>query len=276
MNGAVDQADGLRRLVTAGRPRTISVAGMSPRVGATTAAMNLCVELARQGKPVLLLDQHARSLHSTCSVWSVAPAGSLADVASHRMDLAAAAAQGPCGVQILPAARDAISCVEPRALCPHGVIVIDVCLDEDRQLSPLARMADDVVIVMQPSAASITAAYAALKGLQDTRALQAFQFIVNEAASARQAQVVISNVVNASSRFLAVSLRPLGWVSCDPLVREAARLRKTVCEADPTSTAAREFRRIAAELMENPTRSPASDAPARRAPPAPSFARRAA
>lgn len=269
MNGAVDQADGLRRLLTAGRPRIIAIAGMSPQVGATTAAMNLSVELTRQGKPVLLLDEHGRSEGSTCSVWSVAPAGSLADVASHRMDLGVAAAQLACGVKILPAAHDAICCVEPRSLWPHGVVVIDVRLDERRQLSPLARMADHVVLVMQPSAASITAAYSALKGLQYTHGLQSFQFIVNEAADARQAQVVIANVVNTSSRFLSVSLRALGWVSRAPLVREAACLRQTVCEADPTSTAALQFRRIAAELMRSASRSPASSAaPGRCRPPA--------
>ena len=278
MNGAVDQADGLRRLLTAGRPRIISIAGMSRQVGATTAAMNLCVELSRQGKPVLLLDEHGPSRQSACSVWSVAPGGSLADVTSGRMDLASAAAHVSCGVKILPAPRTALSCVNPRSLWPQGVIVIDVCLDESRQLSSLARTADDVVIVMQPSAASITSAYAALKGLQYTHALQTFQFIVNQAGDARQAQVVISNVVNTSSRFLAVSLRPLGWVSCDCLVREAARLRKTVCEADPTRTAAREFRQIAAALTRAAVSSsrPLLAAPADSGPPALAPAPRAA
>src|SRR6185369_12460321 len=251
MSGAVDQADGLRRLLTAGRSRIIAVVGMSVGAGATTAAMNLCVSLGQQGKRVLLLDEHGCCPNTASSVWSVAPAGTLADVARQQINLDEAAAHVAQGVKLLPTPREMSNRpFNVRSLCPDGVIVIDVALDDEGRLSALARMADNVVVVMQPSAASITSTYAGLKQLQYTHALQTFQFLVNDVANVRQAQLVIANVMNTSSRFLAVSLRPIGSVSTDILVREAARLHRTVCEAYPTSAAATEFRRIATVLIQ--------------------------
>jgi flagellar biosynthesis protein FlhG len=251
VNVTADQADGLRRLLNASACRVIAVAGLSRGVGATLTAMNLSVELARQGKQVVLLDEHGCTAQSACAGWSIGPRGTLDDVACGRLDFASAAATAGCGVRVLPApAGLSRGSFNPRTLCPRGVIVVDVALDDSGQLSPLARIADELIIVMQPVASSITATYAGLKRVQYTHALQQFQFLVNNVASAAQAERVIANVTNASRRYLAVSLRPLGWISSDPLVCKARSSHQTVCEAYPTSPAAMEFRRIAAAVRE--------------------------
>lgn len=263
MNLVADQADGLRRLLSAGRSRIIAVAGLSRGVGATTAAMNLGVELARSGKTVLLLDEHAPAGNSACRVWSAQPAGALADVAARRMSIDDAAASVCQGMRVLPApAGDPYGGISLRTLCPEEIVVIDVALDRHGRLSPLAKLADELVVIMQPTAASITATYAGLKQLQFTHALQTFQFVVNAAASRQQADVVSSNVVNTSSRFLAVSLRPIGSVTSDIMVPDAARLCQCVCQAYPFSAPAVAFRAIAAALLAkavSPHRGPAPD-----------------
>lgn len=250
MSAPADQADGLRRLLTAGRPRIVAVAGLCAGVGATTAAMNLAAAFAQGGRPVLVLDEQWQRPDSLCAAWGVTPAGTLADV-GRGMPLAAAAARPMAGVQVLPA-PPAVSAApfSARALCPEGVILIDVALDAQGQLSPLARLADEVAVVMQPTVGSITATYAGLKRLQFAHALQTFRFVVNGASSPREAEVVIANVLRTSSRFLAVSLSALGCISLDGQVREAARLRQPVCVARPASQAAAQFRLLAAALLE--------------------------
>lgn len=250
MTEPVDQADGLRRLLTAGRPRIVAVAGVCAGMGATTVVMNLAVAFAQAGKPVLVLDEHAPGPRSLCEAWGVTPAATLADVVVRGMPVAAAAAQPMPGVRVLRApAGVSAATFSARSLSSGGMILIDVALDAQGQLSPLARLADDVAVVMQPSVASITATYAGLKRLQFAHALQTFRFIVNRASSLREAQVVIGNVVQTSSRFLTVSLRALGSISADQRVGEAARLRQPVCVACPGSQAAAEFRQVAAALM---------------------------
>lgn len=251
MSAPVDQADGLRRLLTVGRPRIVAVAGLCAGVGATTAVMNLAAAFAQGGKPVLVLDEHAPGPASLCAAWAVMPAGTMADFVVRGMPLAAAAAQPMPGVHVLPASPGvSAASFSARSLCPGGVILIDVALDAQGQLSPLARLADDVAVVMQPSVASLTATYAGLKRLQFAHALQTFRFIVNRTSSLREAQLVIGNVVQTSSRFLTLSLRALGSISSDERVREAARLRQPVCAACPGSQAAAEFRQVAAALLQ--------------------------
>jgi len=253
VSAAGDQAEGLRRKLS-GRARIVAVAGFSRGAGVTTAAMNLSVELARAGCPVLLLDEHASGAGAACTIWNVAPRGALTDVAAQRMNLAAAsAAIGSTGVRVLPASDPCAGTFNPRSLCPNGIVVIDAALDRAGQMSALARLADHLVLVMHSTAASITATYAGLKQMQLQHALQTFQFIVNGAADARQAHIVISNVMNTSSRYLAVALQPLGFVTHETLVRDAAGVHRTVCEAHATSEAAAEFRRIAAALTQRRT-----------------------
>ena len=150
----------------------------------------------------------------------------------------------------------------PHALLDCGVVLVDVALDARGQLSPLARMADHLVLVMQPSAASVTAAYAGLKRLQYAHALQRFQFLLNEVPNERRAKLVISNVQDASRRYLAVRLECLGWIGSDALVRQARRLNRTVCEAYTGSAAAHEFRRIAAAIAPGHAPAAAATAPA--------------
>lgn len=254
MSEPVDQADGLRRLLTAAtarKPRIIAFASMSAGAGATTAAMNVSVEIARHGQRVLLLDEHGSSDNSASSIWGLRPAGTLEDVAMRRMDVVAAAARCDAGVTLLPAPVGSCGRFDPRCVWMQGVIVVDVAFDAAGQLSALARMADDLVVVLQPSVPSITTGYARLKRLQYTHALQTFQVVVNAVASAQQAQTVLANIVDTSSRFLTVSLCPLGWVTSDALVRDAARAHKTVCEAHAGSAVASEYRRIAATLLKS-------------------------
>ncbi len=230
MSGA-DQADGLRRLLNKDGSRIVAIAGLSAGIGTTTVAMNLSVELARQGGPVLLLDEQAADSRSACACATV-----------------------PSGVRVLPAPQGASrDSFNPRTLCPGGIIVVDAALGPTGRLSPFARLADELVIVMQPMASSITATYAGLKRLQYTHALQQFRFLVNNVAGAAQAQRVIANVTNASARYLAVTLRPVGWISSDAMVGQARGSNQTVCEAYPASAAATDFRRAAAALAQGAT-----------------------
>ncbi len=168
------------------------------------------------------------------------PAGSVARGRRHRS----------AGVQVLPAPPAAdYDGLHPRTLCPQGTAVIDAELDAEGQLSPLARQADAVVVVMQPSPASITATYAGLKRLRPMQAPQAFHLLVNGAPDEQQARQVITNLARTGSRYLAVSLRPLGWLAADRLVRESGRRHQTVCEAYPGSAAASAYQGLASALL---------------------------
>lgn len=250
-----DQADGLRRLLAHSRTRVLAVASVGRGLGATTVAMNLGAALVHQGRDVLLLDEHGTAPGTASAAWGIDPLGTLADVASRRLTLEGAAARAACGVQVLPAVpRTPPGSADPRALWQGDVILIDAALDAEGRLSALGQAADELVLVMQPHAASITATYAGIKQLHYAHALRQLRFLVNGVAEPRAAQQVTSNLAEAGSRYLAVSLQPAGWVRAEPHMRDAQRLDRTVVEAFPASPAAADFRRIADEMGQWPWR----------------------
>ncbi|OUL98323.1 MinD/ParA family ATP-binding protein [Variovorax sp. JS1663] len=254
-----DQAEGLRRLLAQSRTRMLAIASMGRGMGATTAAMNLAAALALQGREVLLLDEHGTGDGTATAHWGLDPLGTLADVACQRLTLHGAAARSGCGVQVLPAVpRAPTACADPRTLWQGDVILVDAALDGEGRLSGLAQLADDLVLVMQPHAAAITATYAGVKQLHYAYALRQLRFLVNGVAEPRAAQQVADNLAQAGSRYLAVSLLPAGWVRAEPHTHDAQRLARTVVEAFPASPAAADFRRIADEMGHWPWRPGAS------------------
>lgn len=249
-----DQADGLRRLLAHTPTRVIAIAGMGRGMGATTATMNLGAALVQQGKDVLLLDEHCPTSESICGAWAIDPAGTLGDVAGGRLSCRQAAAQTGCGVGVLSAPPGEQKDADPRALLQGGVVLIDTVFDSEGRLSPLARLADELVLVLQPHPSSITSAYAGIKRLHYAHALRQLRFLVNGVASPEAAHQIMTNLANTGSRYLAVSLEPAGWVRYDAHMEDARRLRQTMVEAFPASPAAVDFRRIAADIGKWPWR----------------------
>lgn len=256
-----DQADGLRRLMAHSPARLVAVVGSSPGVGATSVALNLAAALAQQGKDVLLLDEHSGA-QSVGAIWKIAAAGTWSDVVSQRLRLESAAGFSACGVQVLAAEPAAnVSSENVHAIFPGRLVLIDVALDSEGALSPLARQADEVLVVLQPQAASITAAYVCIKRLHYAHAFQQLRILINRVASPVEAQRVLTNLSNTGSRYLALALEPVGHVMADPRLPHAQQLNLSVVEAFQASPAAIDFRRIAAELLQWPLRSPAGRLP---------------
>ncbi|MFZ2391993.1 MinD/ParA family ATP-binding protein, partial [Rhodoferax sp.] len=131
-------------------------------------------------------------------------------------------------------------------------VLIDAVLDRDGALSPLAAQADHVLVVLQPNAASITAAYTCIKRLHYAHALKRLRVLVNCATKVSEAQRILANLADTGSRYLALALHPAGCVRDDPRLAQAQRLNLTVVDAFQTSPAAIDLRQIAADLWQWP------------------------
>jgi flagellar biosynthesis protein FlhG len=252
-----DQADGLRYLMAQHSgmqaAHIIALVGSSPRIGVTSVALNLAAALVQQGKEVLLLDEQSGSRSAT-AMWAGAAVGSWSDVAAGGMSLPLAASRMACGALLLPVYRGdpAAAATAVRSVFQGQVILIDARLDESGALSPLAAQADDVIVVLRPQAASITAAYTCIKQLHYAHALQRLRIMVNQAAGMPEAQRVLNNLAATGSRYLGLALESAGCVAADPYLARAQGLKLSVVEAFQTSAAAVDFRRIAGQLLQWP------------------------
>lgn len=180
---------------------------------------------------------------------AVVGSGPAVGATSVTLNLAAALMQQGKDVLLLDE-RSAVTSTP--ALRQGRLVLIDAVLGKDGALSPLAAQADHVFVVLQPNVASITAAYACIKGLCHAHALQRMRVLVNHAAGAVEAQRILSNLALTGSRYLAVALEPAGCVRADPRLPQAQRLNLTVVEAFPASPAAMDFCQIASDFLHWP------------------------
>lgn len=180
---------------------------------------------------------------------AVVGSGPAVGATSVTLNLAAALTQQGKDVLLLDERRAGDS---TPALRQGRLVLIDTVLDKDGALSPRAAQADQVFVVLQPNVASITAAYVCIKRLCHAHALQRMGVLVNHAAGAAEAQRILSNLALTGSRYLAVALEPAGCVRADPRLPQAQRLNLTVVEAFPSSPAAMDFCRIAADFLHWP------------------------
>ncbi|WP_322058875.1 MinD/ParA family protein [Paraburkholderia sp. J63] len=275
----IDQAEGLRRLLAREGSRVIAVTGGPGSPGRTTVAINLAAALTAQGKDVLVIDEclgprsvsallgGVRGASDVLGLSSGNRAGNLAGnfaalmrgemtldaaVGRHALGFGVLAAPGEHRAQYTGAQLD--TQLSKLLAGPADFVLIDAQLDADGALSPLAMHAHDVLIVMRVTAQAITDAYACMKRLHFAHAIGQFRVLANHVESIPEAQAVFENLAGVASRYLTVSLESAGSVAADPYMPRALQLSRCIVDAFPSTAAARDFRRVAAELPHWPMR----------------------
>ena len=150
--------------------------------------MNLGAALVQQGKDVLLIDEHGAAADSACALWADRSARHLADVAAGALTCERRSRARELWRQRAAGAARRAGRTRTRAAVQGGVILIDAVFDSEGRLSALAQMADELVLVLQPNAASITSAYAGIKRLHYAHGLKQLRFLVNGVAEPEAAQ----------------------------------------------------------------------------------------
>ena len=260
---AVDQAESLRRMLAPRVTRRIAVVASEQGAGATTIASGLAHALSMQGERVLLVDEDPAG-HAV-RLTDAEPAGSFADVRSGRLTLEAALGARPAGaVAVLPAGTPQSNVAPwPDSLSGFRSVLIDAVTDADGALSALAGAAHNVLVVMRPEPASITAAYACIKRLHHLYACRDFRLVVNMAATEAAVQAIAGNLARTARQYLGVEISSAGWLPADPLVTRSVQLGRCVVEAYPAAPATIALRRAASGIGAWPLRAavPVTSAP---------------
>ena len=257
---ADDQAAGLRRLFGREPLRVVTFAAGSVGVGKSQLVANLAACLAARGKEVLVLDESTKN--SVAAYYAVKASGDLQQVIDRQKRFAEVLLRAAPGVRILPAARcikilGTLSLRQQESLLegfigmssPAEVILVNASLDHPLGFSPLGLAAHDTVIVVSPTGASITAAYALIKKVSLGYARKRFHILLNKVCGLEEAEAVYGNIAKlAQSRALA-SLEYAGYVPLDAQLRQAARLAQPVVHLFPDAPSAQAYRRIASDLL---------------------------
>lgn len=261
-----DQADGLRRLLSAVSLQFVSLTSAQPEPGRPWAVLNLAAAMRLAGVGVLVIDAAA----GVPGGLMVGHEGhELADVLGGRCSPEAAVLPGPEGIPVMPArtglaglAGDSPAArrfAERLHALPGGIEVLLVNLPaglDGTQFSP-ELLRHEVVVTASPQRDSLTASYRLLKELAASGAKRQFRLLVTGTSGAHQARDVHRSLAAALQRWAGARLDLLGVMPVDEHLRHAASQGRVLVASEPQAAAASNFRRMADLLIRLRSRSDA-------------------
>jgi len=256
-----DQAAGLRRMFARDPVRIVAFAAGSAGVGKSALVANLAASLARRGKTTLILDENPK--HGVASYFGAISHHDLQDVVDRKKKLSEVLLNVSEGIRILPAARAIkklaqLDALQQRSLLesfttqedPADVILVDASPDHPLGFSPLGLAAHETVIVMSPTAASITDAYALIKKVSLGYSRRHYRVLVNGVRGMDEGRAVYGNMARVTHSRRFARLEFAGSVPLDERMHQAATLCQPVGALYPDSLAAKACQKFAGDLLE--------------------------
>ncbi|MDR0529442.1 MAG: AAA family ATPase [Zoogloeaceae bacterium] len=259
----LDQAAGLRRLLTRHQLRILTFASGTSGAGQTTLAANLAVELARQGQEVLLIDENGG--RNLSAFFGRRAAGDLLQTLRRQRALEEVLFSPTPGLRILPAARAARSMTRLSAderdaflgglaalSCPVEVLLIDSSPEHAQGLSPWGLAAGEAVMVVTGAKGSITDTYALIRKVSQAAARRQFRILVNRVKRAEDGLLIFNNLKQLAAQKGIARLEYGGAIPVDSAFRELEKLCQPLTEVLPDHPAATALRRFADRLYSWP------------------------
>ncbi len=273
-----DQANALRGLMehrsktasqigagSAGHSHVLTVTSGKGGVGKSNVALNLAISLAQAKQSVLLMDVNwgignSELLCGLNSQWNVS------HVLEGAKRLEEILIEGPNGMTMLPGAGS----LAERRENPEAVeiffqqlaelkrrfrfVIVDLGTGIHRELGWFLANSDRVQIVTSAEPTSLAEAYATIKSLANGNSGD-WEILVNQAASANQAENVYQRLQQTTRVFLKRELAWGGWVPQDSHVANAVAIRRPYVLEFPHCPATAAIKQMARRLI-NQTQEP--------------------
>lgn len=234
-------------------PHTLAVTSGKGGVGKTLVTVNMAINLARQGKKVLVMDADL-GLANIDVVLGLTPKYTVQDVMDGRLTLDDVAIEGPEGIVILPAATGVselsnLDESQKLALMDHidhwnanfDVVLVDTGAGISPNVLYFILAVEEVLVVVTPDPTSITDAYALIKVMFSNHRISQFNILVNQAKEKTEALDVFKTLHRVADRFLNVGLNFMGFIPDDPHLVRAVRQQQAVTTLYPNAPSTHAF-----------------------------------
>lgn len=256
----MDQANGLRQIVSPDPIRAIAVTGGKGGVGKTNVSVNLGVAMCEIGHRVMLLDADL-GLANIDVILGLHPKYDISHVLSGERGLEEVMVEGPAGLRIVPGASGIQALAEMGTAEHAGLInafsdvagqvdtlIVDTAAGISDTVLSFARASHEILVVVCDEPASITDAYAIIKLLNRDYGHQRFRILANMARSAQEGRDLFNKMCRVTDRYLDVTLSFMGAIPYDDNLRRAVRSQRPVIQAFPRSRVAQGFRSLAKKV----------------------------
>jgi len=260
-NSRLDQADGLRRLISASSTKHIAFLSAVPAAQKNAILNNLAAALVNKGSDVHLLDAslNAQGISSNADQTLNRYLSDLNERDNNPSDFMFEQSRGiyfsklsstPINSLIQqPDKLESLSKTLVEIKPDINFCFVDVLLDNDNPFMLPALSKADIIVLTNITPDSIKSAYLQIKALHAQLGRRPYHVLM-VGSTPEQATLIQNNMSQAAKLYLAVPLISLGAIPHDEFISRAAQMGKTVIDAFPTAVSAAEFRAIATKLVE--------------------------
>lgn len=242
------------------RTRVISITSGKGGVGKTTVVSNVALQLAKQGKRVLILDGDL-GMANVDIMFNVRAKRGIHDVLKGEATIQDVIMEVSKNVFLIPGGNGIyglqnLSVYEKQALLhevsglghEYDVMLVDTAPGIDDQVLWLNSAAQEICVIVTPDPASIADSYALIKVLHQRCRENRFSILCNQVKDEADGKKLFAKLDSIAQRFLYVSLDYKGSIPQDPILRQCTRAQELVTRTNPDSLSSRAIQSLAREF----------------------------
>jgi len=239
-------------------------------VGKTTVSVNLAITLAKAGHSVLLFDADL-GLANVHVLTGAKPRYSIMDLITGNAGVEQLLTPGPEGIQMLCGLSgvgalanldweitEHIGHEIEQIAMSFDYVIIDTAAGISSHVTHFLELADKILVVATPNAASILDAYGVIKTARECHVEGSVDLILNQVTDLKEAQTVAKNITACTRRFLGFSPGLMGYLFKDACVEHSIRQRVPLVTGYPQSVNIEQFVDIADEITSGCVKAPTS------------------
>ena len=241
--------------------RSVAISSGKGGVGKSITTLNLAVALSEAGARVLVLDADF-GLANIDVMLGLRVEKNLSHVLAGESTLNEVIINGPSGIKLIPSSSGIGNMLNLSPSQTAGMMRAFLELDyefdfllvdtpsglEDNVLN-FCIAADDLYVIVQDEATSLTDSYALIKMLHKNFNLDRANILINQVNYYKEAQDTFLKMHKVVDRFLDVTLNYTGFIPTDDSIKKSLRRQMPVITSAPRCRSSNAFQKVADDLL---------------------------
>ncbi len=246
--------------------KVICVTSGKGGVGKTNFCVNLAIQLAKNGKRVVIIDADF-GLANIDVLFGVVPKFTIEDVLQGGKNINEVLTPGPMGIQFVAGGSGMselanLSDSQLNIILENfasldeiaDIVLVDTGAGISNTVTNFVKAAPQTVIITTPEPTSVTDAYAIMKASRSQIDSPDFHIVVNRVDDNKEGLEIFEKLNMVTKRFLDFEINDLGYIPYDNLLIKAVKKQQPVSTCFPNSGYAKSVEHICEKLINENTK----------------------